>query len=120
MFQLEVTYPPINTSELDPSLAEPTQINLYALMGHLFPQTLRVMGHINKSHVDFLFDSGSTHYFLRDCVVKKLGMAIDPAQSFQVLVDNEEQLQCTTMCSLVHLFLGTHKLLVDLFILPLS
>jgi hypothetical protein len=49
-----------------------------------------------------------------------LGLPLHPAQTFQVLVGNGEELQCTSMCHQVCLYLDTHPFLVDLFVLPLS
>ncbi|MCH81628.1 hypothetical protein A2U01_0002419, partial [Trifolium medium] len=108
------------TIQTTPQDTEPPQISLHALMGHTIPQTLRVLGHIRKQPVSILIDSGSTHNFIQDRVVKQLGLSTDPAGSFQVLVGNGEELQCSSMCSNVSLSLGPHTFSVDLFVLPLS
>jgi predicted aspartyl protease len=89
-------------------------------MGHCIPQTLRVTGQINHNPVAILIDSGSTHNFLQDRVAKQLGLDTTPAHSFKVLVGNGEELQCTTICPNVSLFLGPHAFTVDLFVIPLS
>jgi hypothetical protein len=106
--------------ELSDPTPDPAQISLHALMGHTIPQTFRVMGQICNNTVGVLIDSGSTHNFVQDRVVKQLGLATQQAHSFKVLVGNGEQLSCTTMCSQVPLFLGPHEFPVDLFVLPLS
>ncbi|MCH88085.1 hypothetical protein A2U01_0008966, partial [Trifolium medium] len=111
---LEIIEP---TSELEP---DPAQISLHALMGHSIPQTLRVVGQIQQSPIAVLIDSGSTHNFLQDRVARQLGLKSEPAHSFRVLVGNGEELQCTTMCPQTPLMLGSHKFVVDLFVLPIS
>ena len=50
------------------------QISLHALMGHIIPQTLKVLGHINNSAVAILVDSGSTHNFIQAHIAKFLGL----------------------------------------------
>jgi hypothetical protein len=110
----------VDSEEDSDLIPDPAQISLHALMGHSIPQTLRVMGQINNHQVGVLIDSGSTHNFVQDRVVKQLGLTIQQAHSFNVLVGNGEQLGCTSMCSKVSLFMGSHEFLVDLYVLPLS
>ncbi|GAU45976.1 hypothetical protein TSUD_401160 [Trifolium subterraneum] len=99
---------------------DPTQISLHALLGHSKPQTLRFLGHINKSPVVVLVDSGSTHNFIQDRIVKQLGLPQTLSHTFQVLVGNGEELKCDTMCQQVDLTIDSHHVLMDLFVLPLS
>jgi len=89
-------------------------------MGHTIPQTLRVSGRIGKQPVSVLVDSGSTHNFIQDWVAKQVGLPLQPAHTFQVLVGNGEELQCTSICQQLSLTLGKHKFLVDLYVLRLS
>ncbi|XP_027905965.1 uncharacterized protein LOC114165577 [Vigna unguiculata] len=96
------------------------QISFNALLGHSIPRTLRVLGHIQSSSIAILVDSGSTHNFIQDRKAKFLGLQAVPAQGFHVLVGNGEELSCKSVCKQVPLHLGTHKFLVDLFVLPLS
>lgn len=98
----------------------PTQISLHALMGHTIPQTLRVTCLIGKHSVSVLIDSGSTHNFIQDRTARLLGLTHNPAQSFQVLVGNGEELKCESICEKIPLQLGPNTFLVDLFVLPLS
>jgi hypothetical protein len=117
-FQLEISEPDDPFVESDSP--DPAQISLHALMGHTIPQTLRVVGLINQKAVGVLIDSGSTHNFVQDRVVKQLGLQTQQTHTFNVLVGNGEQLGCTSMCPKVSLFMGSHEFLVDLYILPLS
>ncbi|XP_058725452.1 uncharacterized protein LOC131596726 [Vicia villosa] len=111
---------PRDSHQIDGPEPDPAQISLHALMGHSIPQTLRVMGQIRTSPVAILIDSGSTHNFLQDRVAKQLGLMIEAAHSFKVLVGNGEELQCSTMCRNVSLILGQQEFHIDLFILPIS
>lgn len=109
---------PLNDPPKTPAQTQ-AQISLHALMGHPIPQTLRVLGHISKHPVAVLIDGGSTNNFIQDRVAKQLGLSVQPAQSFQVLVGNGEELHCTSLCQQVCLQLGSHKFIVDLFVVPL-
>ncbi|KAK2407034.1 hypothetical protein QL285_042695 [Trifolium repens] len=109
----------------DPEIPSPTtetypQISLHALMGHTIPQTIRLLGHIDHQPLTILIDSGSTHNFVQDRVAKQLGLTLEPTQSFQVLVGNGEELNCSHMSHQTPLFIDSHLFLVDLFVLPLS
>ncbi|PNX65654.1 hypothetical protein L195_g054648, partial [Trifolium pratense] len=99
---------------------DPAQISLHALMGHSIPQTLRVIGQINNKPVGVLIDSGSTHNFVQDRVVKQLGLVTQQGHTFNVLVGNGEQLGCTSVCTNVSLSMGSQAFVVDLYVLPLS
>ncbi|GAU35886.1 hypothetical protein TSUD_383780 [Trifolium subterraneum] len=122
----QLTLALLDSATPKPTLPEPqndpnqAQISLHALMGHTIPQTLKVKGQIHKSPVVLLIDSGSTHNFIQDRIVKQLGLPLQPAQSFQVLVGNGEELQCNFMCQQTDLMVGPHHFSVDLFVLPLS
>ncbi|MCI13743.1 hypothetical protein A2U01_0034863, partial [Trifolium medium] len=111
---------PLQLTDLDPQISDPAQISLHALMGHTIPQTLKVLGHISKSPVMVLIDSGSTHNFIQDRVAKQLGLPLKEAQSFTVLVGNGEQLPCSHMSPQTNITLDSHSFTVDLFVLPLS
>jgi hypothetical protein len=96
------------------------QIGLHALMGHSIPQTMRVQGQIGNFVVAVLIDSGSTHNFIQDRIAQFLGLHLSPSPGFNVLVGNSEELSCSYVCKQIPLQLGSHKFLIDLFVLPLS
>jgi len=102
---------------LDSSLA---QISLHALMGHLVPQTLAVLGQIGKAQLSILINSGNTQNFLQERLVKFLNLDIIPAQGFSVQVGNGEELQCSKLCKEVQIHIGPHLFTEDLFVLPIT
>lgn len=118
--QLLLTATPHNQPEPEPTTDPQTaQISLHALLGHAIPETLRVLGLISKQPVAILVDSGSTKNFIQDRIAKQLGLPLQQAPSFQVLVGNGEELNCSTICPKVCLQLGSHQFLVDFFVVPL-
>jgi hypothetical protein len=95
---LNTTPDPITDPEPTTQLTETSpHISLHALMGHPIPQTIRLLGHIDSQPLSILIDSGSTHNFIQDRVAKQLGLNLEPTQSFQVLVGNGEELNCSHM-----------------------
>lgn len=52
----------------------PTQISLHTLSGHMAPETLRLLGHLNGQLVWILINRGSTHNFIQECLVLALGL----------------------------------------------
>jgi len=97
---------PNNPSE--PPDTTVAQINLHTLVGHLIPQTLKVLGHVNASPIVILVDSGNMHSFIQACIAKFLGLQVAPTQGFHVLVGNGEELACSIVCKHVSLKLGPH------------
>ncbi|XP_061370707.1 uncharacterized protein LOC133313358 [Gastrolobium bilobum] len=95
------------------------QISFHALLGHSVPQTLRVQGRVGKAQLSLLIDSGSTHNFIQGRIAKYLGLDIHQAQGFQVLVGNGEELNCSSMCQQVPLFIADHQFFVDFYLLPI-
>lgn len=77
-------------------------------------------GIIGNSPVSILIDSGSTHNFVQERIAKSLGLTFEPAQAFQVLVGNGEELPCSFVCPNITLRLGSYSVTVDLYVLPLS
>lgn len=45
------------------------QISLHSLLGHLAPETLRLLGHVANHQVVILVDGGSTHNFIQEPLV---------------------------------------------------
>jgi len=110
-----------NPTDLQPATSEnPAQVSLHALMGHSLPQTLRALGQIKQHPIFVLTYSGNTHNFVQDHVAKQLGLSLELAHSFRVLVANGEQLPWCSFYPQISLQLDSHNFLVDLFVLPLS
>lgn len=89
-------------------------------MGYSISQTIRVLGLVGKSPITVLVDSGSTHNFVQDHIAKFVGHQIHPAQDFNVLVGNSDEIACSSVCHIVPIQLGTHQFKVDLLVLPLG
>ena len=83
-------------------------------MGHLVPQTLRVLDRIGKAQLSILIDSGSTHKFLQEWLLKFLNLDVILAQGFSVQVGNGEELQWSKLCKEVQIHIQPHLFTKDL------
>lgn len=67
---LETSLTTLNPVPIEPiEDSSPTQISLHALLGHIAPETLRVVGLISNQGVCILIDRGSTHNFIQHHLV---------------------------------------------------
>ncbi|KAK0608629.1 hypothetical protein LWI29_033588 [Acer saccharum] len=112
-----------NSSE---STTEPTEeefipeISFHAIAGTTHPQTLRVVGKLRNREVTVLIDGGSTHNFIDQSVVTKLGLPMVRDQTFQVMVANREKINCAGRCMGLTLIIQGHSVRADFFVLPVA
>nr|GEW71055.1 reverse transcriptase domain-containing protein [Tanacetum cinerariifolium] len=71
------------------------KISFHAISGTILPQTLRLPRRIQNKDVVVLVDGGSTHNFMDQALVNRLGLQVDPTVNFLVVVANREKLACT-------------------------
>ncbi|XP_061370669.1 uncharacterized protein LOC133313296 [Gastrolobium bilobum] len=95
-------------------------ISYHALAGQPSNNTLRLKGKINHTAVQILVDGGSTHNFIQDRLVKFLGLAIQPAPKFQVLVGNGATLDCMGVCQKVTIEVQGYPFCPNLYVLPIQ
>jgi hypothetical protein len=68
------------------------------LAGTAQPQTFRVTGKVGNKELIMLIDGGSTHNFIDQSVVTKLGLQVVRGKTFKVTVDNKDVIECTGRC----------------------
>lgn len=57
-----------------------------------------VIGRVGNRDLTVLIDGGSTHNFIDQSVVTKLGLLVVRGKIFQVTVGNKEIIKCTGRC----------------------
>jgi hypothetical protein len=62
------------------------------MMGISQPQTLKVYGHVKKTKVTVLIDSGSSHNFIDTKIMRQLNIFIHPTSEFQVTIPRNRTL----------------------------
>jgi len=96
------------------------QLSLSALNGISTYHTMRVTGNIKSSPLHILIDSGSTHNFLDISIAKKLHCEIRRIPPLQVMVANDHQLQCSSMCKNFGLTLMGKSFSADVILVSLG
>lgn len=62
------------------------------------PQTMKLQGMVKGESVLVLIDSGASHNFISTKLVQKLGLAVDPTNSFQVRLGDGHRKQTQGCC----------------------
>ncbi|KAL0318287.1 UNVERIFIED_CONTAM: Retrovirus-related Pol polyprotein from transposon.6 [Sesamum angustifolium] len=65
---------------------EDVTVSINAMHGNVSAGTLRVKGMVNRKEIHILIDSGSTHSFIDEKVVKALGFKVEPTTPMMVSV----------------------------------
>ena len=95
-------------------------ISLHALLGTKDSQTMRLQGKIKNLVVIILMDTDSTHNFLDQNVVKRLGFYTQRVNARSVSVANGDKIWVTEFCSKVQWEADGVKQQIDCLVLPLK
>ena len=92
-FEANVTQeqPPDPPDDPNPTVA---QISFHSLLGHIAPETLRLLGYIDAHPMVILVDGGSTHNFIQAPLAKLLGLSSQATPLLSVMVGNDQHLNC--------------------------
>ena len=114
--------PQPNTIPDPPEVTDPypAHISLHSLSDHHAPETLRFEGVIHAHPLVLLVDGGSTHNFVQQQLVSRLGLPCRSTPPLRVMVGNGHHLECTTICEVVPISIQNIKFLVDLYVLPIA
>ena len=119
--------PLINIEVLDPGPEPPNstdllqaQINFNSLAGHLALKMLQLLGSLSGHQVVVLVDGGSTHNFIQEELMTKLGFSSRETTPLRVMVGNGQQLECTRWCEAITIEIQMTKFIIDLYVLPIS
>lgn len=75
-----------------PTHSTQAQITLHSLSGHLAPETLCLLGHVANHQLVILVDGGSTHNFIQEPLVRKLGLTTRTTPPLRVMLGNGQHL----------------------------
>nr|GEV32001.1 transposon Ty3-G Gag-Pol polyprotein [Tanacetum cinerariifolium] len=93
------------------------EISFHAISRTILPQTLRLPGRIQHKDVVVLVDGGSTHNFVDQELVNRLGLQVDPTVNFSVVVANRDKLACTGRVRNLSLVVQGCVISIDFFVL---
>ncbi|OMO79377.1 reverse transcriptase [Corchorus capsularis] len=108
--------PPPDMDETDPSSFH---VSLHALDGSSSYQTMKMIGYLMGHKVRVLIDSGSTHNLIQPRVARLLGLRLEPAPPFSVVVGNGDRLSCSGKIPSINIGLQGHGFTLDLFLLDI-
>lgn len=98
----------------------PWEISLNALVGNKSGGRLRFQGIIRGKKVSILIDSGSTHGFVDDGIVKTSGLTAEMVTPLPVTVVDGTKVIVDSCCKEVQFEIQGNKFINDLRLFPLS
>ncbi|KAJ0855790.1 putative retrotransposon gag domain, aspartic peptidase domain superfamily [Helianthus annuus] len=107
-----------NVDPVPPGLQ--AEISFLAVSGTILPQTLRLSGKIGDHTMVVLVDGGSTHNFISQALVDKLGLTVVNDVNFEVVVANEDTLVCAGRVRNLSIKFSGYTVTTDLFVLPVA
>lgn len=112
----------IEEPEIEVSLEDDSKVEVsaHALQGTQGLHTLKIEGLIKKLPVTMLVDTGSTHNFISQLLVKKLGIQTSTCTAMKVTLADGSQSQCTKLVSGLKWQAGNTLFQSDFLVLPLG
>lgn len=96
----QVTIAGRRSSIIEESKTE-AHMSLYALTSSKGDGTLKVQGILKDKEINILVDSGFTHNFVSQNLVKQLQLRTEPCSTFQVIVANGDNILCSNIINVV-------------------
>ncbi|KAL5755185.1 hypothetical protein ACOSP7_023405 [Xanthoceras sorbifolium] len=81
------------------------------------PQTIRLMEKLKNRDITVLVNGRSTHNFINQTVVSKLGLPLVCDTTFQVMMANKEKIDCSGKCISLTLFIQDQPITTDFYVL---
>lgn len=96
------------------------EISLQALSSTYNLRTMRLKGLIGGRDMSILIDGWSTHCFIQDSMVYKLGLELRAFPEFHVFIGSSEFLVCNEVCRRVNILIQGAGVQKDLFMLAMG
>ncbi|KAH7529512.1 hypothetical protein FEM48_Zijuj05G0191900 [Ziziphus jujuba var. spinosa] len=94
------------------------EISLQAITGAMRPQTFYVTRVIKNWDVTVLIDGGSTHNFIDQALVKRLGLPMDGTSKLPIMMANGDCIECSGSCLGLTLIIQNCPVHSDFYVLP--
>lgn len=95
-------------------------VSIHALLGTHGVHTIKLQGQVHNSFISLLLDSGSTHNFVAQALVKKHQLKTEPCTPFKVIVANGETIQCDKMISNFEWSMTQGQFKTSMYVIPLG
>jgi hypothetical protein len=102
------------------AVADDLGISLHALIGITGANTMQLLVNIAGQELHALVDSGSTHTFIHDVIVHRLGLKVTLQPGLSVKVANGERLQSYNACKATNVIVQDENIVMNCYALPLE
>lgn len=101
-------------------LTEITELSLNSLVGISSPRTMKLQGMVQTEKVTVMIDSGATHNFISDKVIRRLGLSTVKTHSYGVVTGTGMMVQGVGICRGVKLQIQDVTVVTDFLPLELG
>lgn len=84
------------------------------------PRTMKMQGELNSKVLIVMVDSGASHNFVVEEVVKMLELKVEPTPKFGVRLGDGHRMQSSGLCHSMNIDLGSIKVEADCYVFPLG
>lgn len=88
--------------------------------GNGMNQTMMLRGLNGKVRLHVLVDTGNTHNFINEQIVKKLDFPIHEVNGIQVEIANGKEMKCDVLCKYFVWTMQKQEFKADMYLLPLG
>ncbi|KAL8135097.1 hypothetical protein AgCh_009933 [Apium graveolens] len=106
--------------EPDEKKIEDATISIHAIMGSRGDHTLKIAGLMMKRRISILIDSGATHSFISQGLVKQLKLPTRSCDKFNVTVANGDKIPCSRMVEYAKWTMDGRNFNTNLNVIPLG
>lgn len=97
-----------------------TEISFHAFAGTFNPRTIRMTGWLQGRPLLILINSGSTHNFIQESVMSRLGFEVQTLTEFRVFIGSGEYLVSKEVCRQMSITIQNTVITEDLFVLSMG
>lgn len=97
-----------------------SEISFHAIVGTNHPQIIRVLGKLKNKNMTVLIDGGSTHNFIDRTIVSKYRLLMIRDKNFQVMVANQEKIECVGQCQALTIIIQGYSITTDYYVLSVA
>lgn len=109
----EYATPPHFDTINEETLEESSKVSLHTLTNLVNPQTFCILAKHKDETLKVLIDTRSNNNFIKEGLVRKFGLLVEPAKRFKVYMGNGQHLACHQKCMGLTLVMQGHLFKVD-------
>ncbi|VFQ65802.1 unnamed protein product [Cuscuta campestris] len=104
-----------SVEEQEVETLEEAEISFNAILGRPTTTTMKLLGSISSKEVLLLVDSGSTHNFISDSVVRDLNLPTLSIPTFGVQIGDGSVVRCNQICKGIEVMISGLKITQDFY-----